>query len=51
MQATSLYWFAAEQQTNTLTGQKCAFLTKNLLQNLMELVFFSENNKKGQKMT
>ena len=25
MQATSLYWFAAKQKTNTLTRQKCSF--------------------------
>ena len=46
MQANSLYWFAAEQQTNTLTRQKCAFSYEKFT---VELVFFSESNNKGSK--
>ena len=50
MQTISLYWFAAQQQTSTLTQQKSRFFTRNLVQNLMKLVFFSATGR-GQKTT
>ena len=40
MQATSLYWFAAQQQNRTLRPQKLACFALKLMQNLANLVFF-----------
>ena len=44
MQAISLYWFAAQQQN-------LASFKRNLVQNLMKLVFFLKAIAKGRKMT
>ena len=51
MQATSLYWFAAQQQTVHLHSKKLACFIQNLVGNLMNLVLSSKKiNRKGQKM-
>ena len=49
MQATSLYWFAAQQQNRTLIPQRLACFTLKLMQNLANLVFFLKATRSGQK--
>ena len=41
MQAISLYWFAAQQQTSTLTRQKFGFFYTNFTAEFNEISLFS----------
>ena len=50
MHASSLYWLAVQHQASTLRRQKIGFLTRNLVQILMNLVFLVKTTGTCQKM-
>ena len=50
MQAISLYWFAAQQQTSTLTRQKCGFFYLKFSAEFNEISFFLKATGSDQKM-
>ena len=49
MQAISLYWFAAQHETSTLTNQKLGIFKKIIVQNLMKLAFLKKSTGRGKK--
>ena len=51
MLAISLYWFAAQQQTSTLTTQKCGFFYAKFSAELNKIsLFFLKATGRGRKM-
>ena len=50
MPSISLYWFAEQQQTSTLTTQNCGYFYREFNAESKELVFFFlKRNVSGQK--
>ena len=49
MQAISLYWFAAQQQTSTLRRQKIGLFYAKFNAEFNGSVFFSKSNRKWPK--
>ena len=50
MQAISSYWFAAQQQTSTLTRQKFGFFYLKFSAEFNEISFFLKATGSDQKM-
>ena len=51
MQAISLYWFAVQHQTSTLTRQKVGFIYAKFSAEFNEIsLFFLKATRRGQKM-